>query len=351
MFDHQPPAPQHRPRTTFAANSAHEFSAGAASAEAAPPPLTKPPVAVAEHATTKSQRGPLIGDTALAYLLNVPALIFIVVLVAYPIANSFWISLHKYNLKKPHAFPFIGLENYITAFQDDLFRHSMVITAIFTIATVISVLCIGTAIALVINETFHGRGFVRALVLLPWAIPPVVNGLMWQWIFNSKVGALNGLLYSLGIIQSYRSWLLDSSSALAVLVLAQVWNDAPFAAIVVLASMQAIPGELYDAAKVDRANVFQRFRNVTFPWLIPAFVIIMIVETLAAVRVFDIVYVMTGGGPGYDTTFLSWLTYQTSFLNLDFGKGNAYAYIIAIIALILSLCYIRVLQSRSEIRQ
>ena len=136
-----------------------------------------------------------------------------------------------------------------------------------------------------------------------------------------------------------------------MLVLAQVWNDAPFAAIVVLASLQAIPGELYDAANVDRAGVFQRFRHVTLPWLVPAFVIIMIVETLAAVRVFDIVYVMTGGGPGYDTTFLSWLTYQTSFLNLDFGQGNAYAYIIAIIALILSLLYMRVLQSKGDIRQ
>ena len=136
-----------------------------------------------------------------------------------------------------------------------------------------------------------------------------------------------------------------------MLVLAQVWNDAPFAAIVVLASLQAIPGELYDAANVDRAGVVQRFRHVTLPWLVPAFVIIMIVETLSAVRVFDIVYVITGGGPGYDTTFLSWLTYQTSFLNFDFGQGNAYAYIIAIIALILSLLYMRVLQSKGDIRQ
>jgi multiple sugar transport system permease protein len=136
-----------------------------------------------------------------------------------------------------------------------------------------------------------------------------------------------------------------------MLVLAEVWNDAPFAAIVVLASLQAIPGELYDAANVDRAGVVQRFRHVTLPWLVPALIIIMIVETLAAVRVFDIVYVITGGGPGYDTTFLSWLTYQTSFLNLDFGQGNAYAYIIAIIALILSLLYMRVLQSKGDIRQ
>ena len=304
---------------------------------------------------TGSGRGyrgrPQLGDTTLAYLLNAPALILVVLLVAYPIASSFWISLHEYNLKRPQVFEFVGLGNYVAAFQSDLFRHSLRITAMFTAASVVLVLVIGTGIALVVNETFRGRGFVRALILLPWAIPPIVNGLMWQWIFNSKVGALNGLLYSLGIIDSYRPWLLDSTGALMMLVLAQVWNDAPFAAIVVLASLQAIPAELYDAATVDRAGVFQRFRHVTLPWLVPAIVIIMILETLAAVRVFDIVYVMTGGGPGYDTTFLSWLTYQTTFLNLDFGQGNAYAYIIAIIALILSLLYMRVLQSKGDIRQ
>ncbi|MFN8593111.1 MAG: sugar ABC transporter permease [Thermomicrobiales bacterium] len=313
-----------------------------------------PPHPVAASGKTGQYRGRnsfQISDTALAYLLNAPALILVVLLVAYPVVSSFWISLHKYNLKRPNVFEFIGLGNYIAAFQSDLFRHSLRITATFTVASVVLVLVIGTGIALVVNETFHGRGIVRALILLPWAIPPIVNGLMWQWIFNSKVGALNGLLYSLGIVDSYRSWLLDSNSAMAMLVLAQVWNDAPFAAIVVLASLQAIPGELYDAANVDRAGVVQRFRHVTLPWLIPAFVIIMIVETLAAVRVFDIVYVMTGGGPGYDTTFLSWLTYQTSFVNLDFGQGNAFAYIIAIIALVLSLLYMRVLQSKGEIRQ
>jgi len=301
--------------------------------------------------TIRPPRGLQLGDTALAYLLNAPALIFIVLLVAYPVASSFWISLHQYNLKKPNVFHFIGLGNYLSAFQSDLFRQSLRITTVFTLASVVFVLLVGTGIALVANEAFRGRGIVRALILLPWAIPPVVNGLMWQWIFNSKVGALNGLLYSVGVIDQYKTWLLDSTGALAVLVIAQVWNDAPFAAIVILASMQAVPSELYDAAKVDRAGLLYRFRHVTLPWLMPAFVIIMIVETLAAVRVFDIVYVMTGGGPGYDTTFISWLTYQTSFLNLDFGQGNAYAYIIAIIALILSLLYIRVLQSKGDIRQ
>jgi multiple sugar transport system permease protein len=307
------------------------------------PPLSKPSI--------RRSRGIQLSDTAIAYLLNAPAIIFVVLLVAYPIANSFWISLHAYSLRRPDSFTFTGLGNYLTAFRSDLFWHSLRITTSFTLASVVLVLVIGTGIALVANEPFRGRWIIRSLILLPWAIPPVVNGLMWKWIFDPSSGAFNGLLYSLGIIDEYRSWMLDSHGALVVLVLAQVWNDSPFAAIVILASLQAVPGELHDASKVDRANVFQRFRHVTLPWLIPSFVIIMILETLAAVRVFDIVYVMTGGGPGFDTTFLSWLVYQTSFVNLDLGLGNAFAYIIVIIALLLSLLYIRVLQSRSEIRQ
>lgn len=292
-----------------------------------------------------------MNDTAFAYMLHVPAIAFIIFLVIYPIFNSLWISLHQYNLKKPLVFNFVGLSNYVDALRTPLFWQSLGTTAVFTFSCVVLVLGIGTGIALVVNERFRGRGLLRGFLLLPWAIPPIVNGLMWQWIFNSKVGALNGLLYSLGVIDSYRSWLLDTGSAVAVLVFAQVWNDSPFAAIVILAGLQAIPPELYDAAQVDRADVLKRFRYITLPWLTSSFVIIMIVETLAAVRVFDLIYVMTGGGPGYATTVLSWLTYQTSFVNLDFGSGNAYAYIIAMLALALALLYMRALYSKNEIRQ
>jgi multiple sugar transport system permease protein len=293
----------------------------------------------------------VLSETAFGYLLNLPALLLILALVAYPIGYSFWVSLHRYNLKRPNVFTFVGLDNYIEALQTPLFWHALTVTTVFSALSVVGVVVIGTAIALISNEAFRGRGVLRSLILLPWAIPPVVNGLMWQWIFNSKVGAFNGLLYSLGIIDTYQAWLLDSFSAMSVLVFAHVWNQAPFAAIVVLAGLQAIPSELYDAAKVDRANIFERFRNITLPWLLHPLLIIIILQTMIAFRTFDIIYVMTGGGPGEATTVVSWLAFQTAFVNLDFGMGNAYAYLIALLTLGLSAIYIKSLYSSGEIRQ
>jgi multiple sugar transport system permease protein len=287
----------------------------------------------------------------LAYLLNAPAALLIAGLVLYPVGYSLWISLHRYNLKRPGAFPFVGVDNYLAVFRASDFWHAFGVTAVFSALSVAGVLLVGTAVALVANESFRGRGLLRAFILVPWAIPPVVNGLMWQWIFNSKVGAFNGLLYSLGLIDSYRSWLLEPTTAMLVLVFAHVWNQAPFAAIVLLAGLQAIPGDLYDAARVDRAGVVQRFRRITIPWLLHPILIVMILQTIIAFRVFDIIYVMTGGGPGTATTVLAWLAFQASFVGLDFGTGNTYAYIIAMCTLGLSIVYIQALYARGEIRQ
>ena len=293
----------------------------------------------------------VLDDRVFAYLLNAPALLLIFGLVVYPVGYSLWISLHKYNLKRPGVFTFVGLGNYLEAFQSEGFWHAFGVTAVFTALSVLLVLTIGMAIALVANESFRGRGLFRACILVPWAVPPVVNGLMWQWIFNSKVGAFNGLLYSLGLIDAYRSWLLDSTTAILVLVFAHVWNQAPFAAIVLLAGLQAIPPELYDAARVDRAGPVQRFHQITLPWLLHPLLIVMILQTMIAFRAFDIIYVMTGGGPGDSTTVLAWLAFQASFVSLDFGRGNTYAYVIAMCTLALALLYIKVLYARGEIRQ
>jgi multiple sugar transport system permease protein len=292
-----------------------------------------------------------INDSLLAYLLNAPAMLIVVGLVVYPIAYSFWVSLHKYNLERAGVFTFVGLGNYLDILRTDLFLQALKVTTEFTFLSVIGVIVVGIWVALVANESFKARGLTRGLMLLPWAIPPVVNSLMWKWIFNSKVGALNGLLYSLGLIHSYRSWLLDSTTVVPVLVFAHVWNQAPFAAVVFLAGLQAIPTELYDAAKVDRAGPVHCFLNVTLPWLLHPLLIIMILQTIIAFRAFDIIYVMTGGGPGDATTVLAWLAFQTSFVNLDFGKGNAYAYIIAMCTLALSVVYMRLLFARGEVRQ
>ena len=283
-----------------------------------------------------------------AYLLNAPALIAIFVLAAYPIFYSAWISLHKYNLKRPKVFQFIWLDNYAGILNSPEFWSSLWITLQFTVLVVTSVTVLGVCVALLLNLPFRGRGLLRTLILLPWAIPPVVNGLMWQWIYDSKIGALNGILFSLGIIPEYRGWLSDPTSALLALAFADVWNVLPLAVILLLAALQKIPGELYEAARMDGAGPFQLFRHVTFPWLAQTLLVVLILQTLSAIRVFDVIYVLTAGGPGTATTTLTWKTYLTTFENLDFGLGNAYAYIVSLITFGLALIYFRVLYRRGD---
>jgi len=207
---------------------------------------------------------------------------------------------------------------------------------------------LGVLVALLLNQKFPGRGIVRTLVLLPWAIPPVVNALMWQWIYDSKIGALNGLLVTLGIIPEYRGWLSQPTSALLALAFADVWNVLPLAVILLLAALQKIPGELYESARIDGAGPIQLFRYVTFPWLAQTLLVVLILQTLSAIRVFDVIYVLTAGGPGTATTTLTWKTYLTTFENLDFGAGNAYAYTVSLITFGLALVYFRVLYHRGD---
>ena len=283
-----------------------------------------------------------------AYLLNAPALIAITLLAGYPIVYSAWISLHKYNLKRPNVFRFIGLENFATILEATEFWSALWITVQFTLLVVVTVSVLGVLVALLLNQPFRGRGLVRTLVLLPWAIPPVVNGLMWQWIYDSKIGALNGLLVSLGILSEYRGWLSDPTSAILALAFADVWNVLPLAVILLLAALQKIPAELYESARMDGASPFQLFRHVTFPWIAQTLLVVLILQTLSAIRAFDVIYVLTAGGPGTATTTLVWKTYLTTFENLDFGLGNAYAYTVSLITFGFALVYFRVLYRRGD---
>jgi multiple sugar transport system permease protein len=285
----------------------------------------------------------------LAYLMNVPALVVIGCLVAYPIGYSFWLSLHKYNLKLPGARRFIGFDNYLSLFSDPVFRRSITVSAAFVLVVVVSTVVLSMTLALVLNETFVGRGVLRSLVLLPWAMPGVVNGLMWRWIFDAKVGALNGLLTDLGLIDSYQAWLTSPVAAFFIATTAEVWNILPLAVIILLAGLSTIPTELYDAARVDRAGVVQRFRHVTLPWLLHPLLIVLILETMNAIRAFDVIYVLTGGGPGDATNVIALATVRTAFTFTDFGLGNTYAYVITLITLVVSVLYLGLLYRRGRV--
>jgi multiple sugar transport system permease protein len=290
-----------------------------------------------------------MSDTARAYLLNAPAMIVIGLLVAYPIGYSFWLSLHRYNLKLPALERFAWFQNYISLVSDPAFLNSLKVTVGFVVVVLGLTVILGMGLALVLNETFLGRGVLRSLVLLPWAMPGVVNGLMWRTIFDAKTGALNGLLLQLGLIDSYQAWLTSATGAFLITAFAQVWNMLPVTVIILLAGLSTIPSEQYDAAKVDRAGVFQRFTQVTLPWLLHPLLIVLILETMNAFRAFDTIYVLTGGGPGDATNMIAVLNVRTVLTYTDFGLGSAYSWVITLVTLVISVGYISLLYQKGRI--
>lgn len=284
----------------------------------------------------------------LFFILNSPALLLLLGLVLFPLAYSFWLSLHAYNLRQPTRVRFVGFDNYSQILGSDAFWQAAGNTALFCAGSISLTVILGTLLALLLNESFPGRGLLRAVMLLPWAIPPVVNGLIWQWLLEGQRGLLNTAMKNLGLIDHAHAWLSDPVTAMPVLIVAQVWNHTPFVAVVMLAALQTVPAELHESARIDGAGPLARFRHVTMPWLSHALLLVLVTQTMVALRTFDIIYVLTGGGPGNATTVLAWLTYVTTFNLTDFGRGNAYAYVIAAITLILSVAYIRMLWKRGE---
>lgn len=302
-------------------------------------PRKRPPRVVVERTGQHSRRG----TGARPYLLNVPAVVVLLIVVAYPMVSAAWLSLHDVGMQATGAGRFVGLGNYEHLLHDPGFWSSLQTTVIFLVGAVVGTVGGGLLLALVANLHVPGRGVLRTVMLIPWAFPPIVTGLMWQWIFDGQVGVFNAVLHKVHLISHYHSWLADSTSALAIVTGAQAWNFVPITAIFVLAALQAIPNELYDAAAVDGAGRWKRFRYVTLPWLGQPLMIVLLLQTILALRVFDLVYVLTGGGPGNATTVLAWRAYVEAFTYLHLGVANAYAYVIALIGLVLAVLYVRMI--------
>lgn len=286
------------------------------------------------------------GERMLAIALVIPTLVIVFGFTVYPMFYSFWISLHQRNLIKARdATPFVGLANYADVIKDSYFWESTWRTLYFTVVSLVVQVVLGLAMALVLNERFVGRTLVRALILIPWAIPTIVNGVLWQWIYNANYGALNGLLLQLGLIDDPQLWLGQPLRALNMILIADTWKMLPFYALMFLAALQTVPSELYESAKIDGANAWWRFANVTLPFLKPMLLVVLVLRTLQTFRVFDIIYILTQGGPGGGTRVISFYTYEVSFLNLDFGYGAALSFAIGFITLAIAWGYIRLLRS------
>ncbi|WP_424100312.1 carbohydrate ABC transporter permease [Moorena producens] len=257
------------------------------------------------------------------WLLVTPALLLLLLVYGYPILRSFWLSLFTNNLGTQLQPVFSGLNNYGRMMGDGRFWHSLWNTVIFTSVSVALELVLGIAIALILNQTFKGRGIVRTIAILPWALPTALIGLVWAWMFNDQFGVWNDILLRLGIIQDGINWLGYPTTAMMAVIAADVWKTTPFISILLLAGLQSIPQDLYEAYALDGATPWQSFKHITLPLLTPQILISLLFRFAQAFGVFDLIKVMTGGGPGGATEVVSLYIYTTVMDYLDFGYGAA----------------------------
>src|SRR6201994_969121 len=289
---------------------------------------------VAAHQPPRRSRG--VPERRLAWMMVSPSLILMLIVAAYPIIYAIWLSLHEYSVRvaalSRWAGPF-GLRNYSNALSDPdwwaAFAHTMVFTAI----SVTLEFAIGLAMALAMHAAFRGQGLLRTGVLVPWAVLTVVTAVMWRTMFVSPYGFINTILHT------HTVWLGSEPQALIVIIIADVWKTSPFMALLILAGLQVIPGEIYEAAKVDGATTWQRFARITLPLLTPAILVALIFRTLDALRIFDLPYVLTGGQNG--TSTLSTIAQEAFATNRIYGLGSAMAVLTFIVVMIVSFSYIR----------
>jgi multiple sugar transport system permease protein len=280
-------------------------------------------------------------DERSAYLLIAPLAAVLLVVAVFPLVYSFYISLFNLKLTRPWKVPFVGFANYAQVLSSATFWASVERTVVFTVIAVVGISIIALLVALLLNENFPGRRLLSALLLIPWAIPYVANALMWKWIYDSNFGALNGALLQLGFIDNYMVWLGDAKKTLPLIAQAFVWKEVPLAAILLLVGLKTIPGDLYAAAKVDGANVIQRFFHITLPALKTSFALVFIYDAMMAIRHFDLFFILTEGGPGNASDVVAWRIYVETFRNLSFGVGAAMSYILALATLALAYVIIR----------
>lgn len=257
------------------------------------------------------------------WLLVLPALLLLLLVFAYPILQAFWESLFAENLGTQLESVFTGLSNYTRMAGDGRFWQSLWNTTVFTFWAVVVELLLGLGIALTLNQSFRGRGPIRTVAILPWALPTAVMALAWTWIFNDQFGVVNDLLWRLGLIDQGINWLGDPRLAMMTIIVADVWKTTPFISILLLAGLQSISQDLYEAHAIDGASPWQSFYRITLPLLMPQILIATLFRVAQSFGIFDLVQVMTGGGPAGSTETVSIYIYATVMRYLDFGYGSA----------------------------
>lgn len=288
----------------------------------------------------------------LALILNLPTLVALALVLAYPICFAGYLSLHEVSIRhlRSGEFPWAGLANFARLFQDEVFWLSLRHTLVFVAASVILEVVIGLIIALTISdERVWLSRVTRVLILIPWAVPPVVNGLLWSFIANAQYGYLNRALHKVGLITDYVNWLGQPQLAMAVVIAAYVWRTTPFNILLYHAAIQGIPAEIYEAAAVDGASPWQSLWRLTLPLLRPIVAVTLILRTTFSFMVFDEILAITQGGPGNDTWVAAWYTYRVAFQPpFNIGLGAASAWVLALIIGLAAIAYVRLVYRRLE---
>lgn len=254
-------------------------------------------------------------DALLGYALLLPALLVILALVAYPTLYAIWMSFYR-KLLGASEIPFVGLDNYITVLTGKLFWPSLGRTIIFTVGAVAIKLVVGLITAIVLHEPWWGRGLARATVLLPWALPPLTAVLTWRFLMSDMTNVLNYIFFKFNLISEPIPWLYDPEWAMGSVILINVWRGFPFFALTLLAGLAAVPADLYDAAQVDGAHLWQRFWHVTLPGIFPVLMVSLTLSLIWTSNEFGGIWLLTAGGPGEATTTLGVATYQVGFVGV-----------------------------------
>lgn len=281
-------------------------------------------------------------------LLLLPTLLLVLVFLALPILYALYMSLHQIELTISPQWKFVGLANYAGLVTEGRVIETVPRTLYFAGLNVAVTTLLSLCLALVLNEQFVGRNWVRVLILLPWAVAPVVSGVMWRYLFHQSYGLINALLKQLGWIDRYVVWFEDPTFALSIASFATAWKALPFSTLILLASMQSISESLFRAAKMDGADVFHRFRYVTLPHLRPTLVFVVVLQIISSLQAFDIIFTLTRGGPGQGTVVLNYLTFVNAFERLSIGNAASLAVLLALMIMLLSALSIYLAQERRK---
>jgi multiple sugar transport system permease protein len=277
--------------------------------------------------------------TPYAFLL--PALVVTAAIILFPLVQTGWMSLHDYVLFRPRTVPFVGLGNFVRAFEDPVFWLSLW-NSFWWIGLVVGFqFALGLGAALLLDQSFWWRGMARALIVVPWALPSVIIGLMWTWMYDFNLGIINDMLLRTGLIGEPVAWLARLDTTLYAVVLALVWQGFPFFAVVILAGLQTVPADLYEAADMDGATAFQKLRFVTLPAIAEVIATALLLRTIWVANSLDVILVMTGGGPGYATHTLPLYAFLKAYSAMEFGYGAAVALILTALLLIVVYAYVR----------